>query len=105
MFLIFDWLLLVHKFLQTPSDAKKQPGHATPSRQRSYSSETPAFPNAVKCGIVTKRSSLQISTEKQLEVKINVTGKASGRKGRDTDNVYFFKYLYCSIRSLKNLLF
>ncbi|XP_072833810.2 intermembrane lipid transfer protein VPS13D [Pogona vitticeps] len=72
VFLIFDWLMLVHGFLQTPSETKKQPG-ATPSRQRNASSEAAVVPKAVGCGIVTKRSSLQISAEKQLEVKINVT--------------------------------
>ncbi|XP_077168382.1 intermembrane lipid transfer protein VPS13D isoform X2 [Paroedura picta] len=73
VFLIFDWLLFVHDFIRTPSDAKR-PSHPTPSRQRNYSSEMAVVPKAVKCGIVTKRSSLQISAEKQLEVKINVTG-------------------------------
>ncbi|XP_063173560.1 intermembrane lipid transfer protein VPS13D isoform X1 [Candoia aspera] len=72
VFLIFDWLVLVHDFLQTPSDTKRQ-SHLTPSQQRSHGSETAVTPKAVKCGIVTKRSSLQTSTEKQLEVKINVT--------------------------------
>lgn len=74
VFLIFDWLLLVHDFLQMPSEAKKEPLLTTPSRQRSHSSDTAVVPKAVKCGIVTKRSSLQVTTEKQLEVKINVTG-------------------------------
>ncbi|XP_043387413.1 vacuolar protein sorting-associated protein 13D isoform X3 [Chelonia mydas] len=73
VFLIFDWLLLVHDFLHTPSDVKKQ-DDPTFSRQRSYSSETTVVPKTVKSGIVTKRSSLQVTTEKQLEVKINVTG-------------------------------
>ncbi|KAJ7306493.1 hypothetical protein JRQ81_009848 [Phrynocephalus forsythii] len=73
VFLIFDWLAQVHAFLQTPSDTKNQPPSGTPSRQRSSGSETSVVPKAVKCGIVTKRSSLQISAEKQLEVKINVT--------------------------------
>ncbi|XP_015283767.1 PREDICTED: vacuolar protein sorting-associated protein 13D [Gekko japonicus] len=73
VFLIFDWLLLVHDFIRTPSDTKKPP-NLTPSRQRNYSSEMAVIPKAVKCGIVTKRSSPQISAEKQLEVKINVTG-------------------------------
>ncbi|XP_025027200.1 vacuolar protein sorting-associated protein 13D isoform X1 [Python bivittatus] len=72
VFLIFDWLVLVHDFLQTPSDTKQQ-SNLTPSRQRSHGSEMAVIPKAVKCGIVTKRSSLQISTEKQLEVKVNVT--------------------------------
>ncbi|KAK9392132.1 vacuolar protein sorting-associated protein 13D [Crotalus adamanteus] len=72
VFLIFDWLVLVHDFLQTPSDPKR-PSNPPPSRQRSLGGEPAVIPKAVKCGIVTKRSSLQISTEKQLEVKINVT--------------------------------
>ncbi|XP_064381693.1 intermembrane lipid transfer protein VPS13D isoform X1 [Dromaius novaehollandiae] len=73
VFLIFDWLLLVHDFLHTPGDAKKRE-NLLPSRQRSYSSETTVVPKTVKSGVVTKRSSLQVSTEKQLEVKVNVTG-------------------------------
>uniref|UniRef100_A0A8D0BUC4 Vacuolar protein sorting 13 homolog D n=1 Tax=Salvator merianae TaxID=96440 RepID=A0A8D0BUC4_SALMN len=72
VFLIFEWLVLVHDFLQTPSDTKKQP-NLTPSRQRNLSSESGVLPKAVKSGIVTKRSSLQITAEKQLEVKVNVT--------------------------------
>ncbi|KYO48961.1 vacuolar protein sorting-associated protein 13D isoform A [Alligator mississippiensis] len=73
VFLIFDWLFLVHDFLHTPSDFKKQ-DTVTPSQQRSYSSEMTVLPKAVKSGVVTKRSSLQASNEKQLEVRINVTG-------------------------------
>ncbi|XP_058017026.1 intermembrane lipid transfer protein VPS13D [Ahaetulla prasina] len=73
VFLIFDWLVLVHDFLQTPSDPKK-PSRPPPARQRSLGGETAAVvPKPIKCGIVTKRSSLQISAEKQLEVKVNVT--------------------------------
>ncbi|XP_070615164.1 intermembrane lipid transfer protein VPS13D isoform X2 [Erythrolamprus reginae] len=68
VFLIFDWLVLVHDFLQTPSNPKK-PSSPPPAR---LGGET-VIPKAIKCGIVTKRSSLQISTEKQLEVKVNVT--------------------------------
>ncbi|XP_067166990.1 intermembrane lipid transfer protein VPS13D isoform X1 [Apteryx mantelli] len=73
VFLIFDWLLLVHDFLYTPGDTKKRE-NLLPSRQRNYSSETTVVPKTVKSGVVTKRSSLQVSTEKQLEVKVNVTG-------------------------------
>uniref|UniRef100_A0A6I8NRD1 Vacuolar protein sorting 13 homolog D n=1 Tax=Ornithorhynchus anatinus TaxID=9258 RepID=A0A6I8NRD1_ORNAN len=73
VFLIFDWLLLVHDFLHTPSDVKKLE-NVTPSCQRRYSSETAVVPKAVKSGVMTKRSSLPVTTEKHLEVKINVTG-------------------------------
>ncbi|XP_040843870.1 vacuolar protein sorting-associated protein 13D isoform X2 [Ochotona curzoniae] len=71
VFLIFDWLLLVHDFLHTPSDIKKQ--NVTP-RHRHSSSESTVVPKTVKSGVVTKRSSLPVSNERHLEVKINVTG-------------------------------
>lgn len=74
VFLIFDWLLLVHDFLHTPSDIKKQT-KVTPSRHRNSSSESAVIPKTVKSGVVTKRSSFPVSTEKHLEVKVNVTGK------------------------------
>ncbi|MEJ1272417.1 vacuolar protein sorting 13D [Cricetulus griseus] len=72
VFLIFDWLLLVHDFLHTPSDLKKQ--NATPARHRNASSESAVIPKTVKSGVVTKRSSLPVSNERHLEVKVNVTG-------------------------------
>ncbi|XP_047647840.1 intermembrane lipid transfer protein VPS13D isoform X1 [Phacochoerus africanus] len=72
VFLIFDWLLLVHGFLHTPSDIKKQ-SKVTP-RHRNSSSESAVIPKTVKSGVVTKRSSLPMSTERHLEVKVNVTG-------------------------------
>ncbi|EGV98424.1 Vacuolar protein sorting-associated protein 13D, partial [Cricetulus griseus] len=71
VFLIFDWLLLVHDFLHTPSDLKKQ--NATPARHRNASSESAVIPKTVKSGVVTKRSSLPVSNERHLEVKVNVT--------------------------------
>ncbi|XP_017915808.1 PREDICTED: vacuolar protein sorting-associated protein 13D isoform X1 [Capra hircus] len=73
VFLIFDWLLLVHDFLHTPSDIKK-PAKVTPFRHRNSSSESAVIPKTVKSGVVTKRSSLPVSTERHLEVKVNVTG-------------------------------
>ncbi|XP_055275585.1 intermembrane lipid transfer protein VPS13D isoform X1 [Moschus berezovskii] len=73
VFLIFDWLLLVHDFLHTPSDIKK-PTKVTPFRHRNLSSESAVIPKTVKSGVVTKRSSLPVSTERHLEVKVNVTG-------------------------------
>ncbi|KAG8505608.1 Vacuolar protein sorting-associated protein 13D [Galemys pyrenaicus] len=74
VFLIFDWLLLVHGFLHTPSDVKKQT-NVTSSRHRNSSSESAVVPKTVKSGVVTKRSSLPVSTERHLEVKVNVTGR------------------------------
>ncbi|XP_071432103.1 intermembrane lipid transfer protein VPS13D isoform X4 [Pithys albifrons albifrons] len=73
VFLIFDWLLLVHDFLCTPGDPKKR-DHAPSSRQRTPLSDPAVLPKAVKSGVVTKRSSLPVTAEKQLEVKVNVTG-------------------------------
>jgi len=67
-------LLLVHDFLYTPGDNKKRENHLS-ARQRTYSSDPAVVPKTVKSGVVTKRSSLRVSAEKQLEVKVNVTGK------------------------------
>ncbi|XP_077106391.1 intermembrane lipid transfer protein VPS13D isoform X2 [Ranitomeya variabilis] len=73
VFLIFDWLLLVHKFLQTPSETKKAILSHQPEEERRNNSAS-VVPKTVKTGVVTKRSSVQVTPEKQLEVKINVTG-------------------------------
>ncbi|KAJ7401442.1 hypothetical protein BTVI_95875 [Pitangus sulphuratus] len=73
VFLIFDWLLLVHDFLYTPGDTKKRENPLS-SRQRTSLTDTTVVPKTVKSGVVTKRSSLPVTAEKQLEVKVNVTG-------------------------------
>ncbi|XP_058711402.1 intermembrane lipid transfer protein VPS13D [Poecile atricapillus] len=73
VFLIFDWLLLVHDFLYTPGDTKKRENPHL-SRQRTCISDTAVVPKTVKSGVVTKRSSLPVTAEKQLEVRVNVTG-------------------------------
>ncbi|XP_007940863.1 vacuolar protein sorting-associated protein 13D [Orycteropus afer afer] len=73
VFLIFDWLLLVHDFLHTPSDVKKQ-DNVAPFYHRNSGSESVVVPKTVKSGVVTKRSSLPVPTERHLEVKVNVTG-------------------------------
>nr|XP_033778552.1 vacuolar protein sorting-associated protein 13D isoform X3 [Geotrypetes seraphini] len=72
VFLIFDWLFLVHDFLSMPSNVKQAAKSASPKQPKS--SEAAAVPQAIKCGVVTKRSSVPVIPEKQLEVKINVTG-------------------------------
>ncbi|XP_014112733.1 PREDICTED: vacuolar protein sorting-associated protein 13D isoform X1 [Pseudopodoces humilis] len=73
VFLIFDWLLLVHDFLYTPGDTKKRENPHL-SRQRTCISDTAVVPKTVKSGVVTKRSSLPVTAEKHLEVRVNVTG-------------------------------
>ncbi|XP_029434245.1 vacuolar protein sorting-associated protein 13D isoform X2 [Rhinatrema bivittatum] len=73
VFLIFDWLFLVRDFLYTPNDVK-QTDSSTTSQQNKCSSEASILPKTVKCGVITKRSSLPATPETQLEVKINVTG-------------------------------
>lgn len=76
VFLIFDWLLLVHDFLYTPGDTRRRESLPL-SRQRTCIGDTTVVPKTVKSGVVTKRSSLPVTAEKQLEVKVNVTGKCA----------------------------
>ncbi|KAK7884105.1 hypothetical protein WMY93_027228 [Mugilogobius chulae] len=77
VFLIFDWLLLVQDFLRMP--AEKNPG-GTQTRQRwpsntsTDSGSSVTMPKTVKSGVVTKRSTVPVSQDRCLEVKINVTG-------------------------------
>ncbi|XP_037627753.1 vacuolar protein sorting-associated protein 13D isoform X4 [Sebastes umbrosus] len=83
VFLIFDWLQLVRDFLRVP--VEKASGGAEP-RQRwpsntstdsgpAASSTTGAvMPKTVKSGVVTKRSTVPVTQDHCLEVKINVTG-------------------------------
>ncbi|XP_072305385.1 intermembrane lipid transfer protein VPS13D isoform X3 [Eucyclogobius newberryi] len=78
VFLIFDWLLLVRDFLQMPA-AEKNPCVA-PTRQRwpsntsTDSGSSITMPKTVKSGVVTKRSTVPVSQDRCLEVKLNVTG-------------------------------
>ncbi|KAG7472195.1 hypothetical protein MATL_G00106290 [Megalops atlanticus] len=75
VFLIFDWLQLVRDFLKMPTEKG-----AAPPRQRwpSGSSDPGAAatvkPKTVKSGVVTKRSTVPVTQDRHLEVKINVTG-------------------------------
>ncbi|KAM9343202.1 intermembrane lipid transfer protein VPS13D isoform 1-T1 [Pholidichthys leucotaenia] len=82
VFLIFDWLQLVRDFLQTPAEKAS----SSDSHHQNWSSNTGAdsgscpgtsgavMPKTVKSGVVTKRSTVPITQERYLEVKINVTG-------------------------------
>lgn len=78
VFLIFDWLQLVQEFLQGPTE--KAQGEAE-RRQRRHSSggcdslqPAAVMPKTVKSGVVTKRSTVPVTQDRCLEVKINVTG-------------------------------
>nr|XP_006005250.1 PREDICTED: vacuolar protein sorting-associated protein 13D [Latimeria chalumnae] len=73
VFLIFDWLMLVRDFLQMPSE-EKTTEKSTHTWEYKHSSEGVVVPKTVKTGVVTKRSSVPVSNEKHLEVKVNVTG-------------------------------
>ncbi|XP_029689291.1 vacuolar protein sorting-associated protein 13D isoform X3 [Takifugu rubripes] len=80
VFLIFDWLQLVQEFLQGPAEASGGEEH----RQRwpssgdasvaTTSSTAAVMPKTVKSGVVTKRSTVPVTQDRCLEIKINVTG-------------------------------
>ncbi|XP_039657872.1 vacuolar protein sorting-associated protein 13D isoform X1 [Perca fluviatilis] len=81
VFLIFDWLQLVRDFLRLPGE--KAAGAAEPcqhwpshtSTDSGPSSSTGAvMPKTVKSGVVTKRSTVPVTQDRCLELKINVTG-------------------------------
>ncbi|XP_027026540.2 vacuolar protein sorting-associated protein 13D isoform X1 [Tachysurus fulvidraco] len=75
VFLIFDWLQLVRDFLRMPTEKG-----AAPTRQRWPSNGSDPgmtgaiMPKTVKSGVVTKRSTVPITQDKYLEVKLNATG-------------------------------
>ncbi|XP_008302450.1 vacuolar protein sorting-associated protein 13D isoform X1 [Stegastes partitus] len=84
VFLIFDWLQLVRDFLRMPAE-KASGGTQTYQRWPSNSSTDSGagaatctsgavMPKTVKSGVVTKRSTVPVTQDRCLEVKINVTG-------------------------------
>ncbi|XP_071393480.1 intermembrane lipid transfer protein VPS13D [Centroberyx affinis] len=88
VFLIFDWLQLVRDFLRVPVErgsAGAQPcqrwpssssdSGATATTTAAAAATTGAvMPKTVKSGVVTKRSTVPVTQDHCLEVKINVTG-------------------------------
>ncbi|KAM4610547.1 intermembrane lipid transfer protein VPS13D [Polymixia lowei] len=78
VFLIFDWLQLVRDFLRMPVEkgaAGAQPRQRWPSSSSDSGATTGAvMPKTVKSGVVTKRSTVPVTQDHYLEVKINVTG-------------------------------
>lgn len=84
VFLIFDWLQLVREFLQGPAETapggeeRRQRCHSSGSSD-SYVATTGStatvMPKTVKSGVVTKRSTVAVTQDRCLEVKVNVTGQ------------------------------
>ncbi|XP_056131507.1 intermembrane lipid transfer protein VPS13D [Lampris incognitus] len=78
VFLLFDWLQLVRDFLHMPVEKGSddaQPRQRWPSSGSDSGAATGAvMPKTVKTGVVTKRSTVPVTQDRYLEVKINVTG-------------------------------
>ncbi|KAG5282212.1 hypothetical protein AALO_G00053510 [Alosa alosa] len=76
VFLIFDWLQLVRDFLRMPVEKGSAPPRQRWPSGGSDSSGTSGavMPKTVKSGVVTKRSTVPVTQDRYLEVKINVTG-------------------------------
>ncbi|XP_061647829.1 intermembrane lipid transfer protein VPS13D isoform X2 [Phyllopteryx taeniolatus] len=83
VFLIFDWLRLVQEFLRLP--VKKTSGGdenlQCPSNtgtdfeaNTNFITTGAVIPKRVKSGVVTKRSTVPVTHNRCLEVKVNVTG-------------------------------
>ncbi len=84
VFLIFDWLQLVRDFLRVPVEkASGERRQRWPSNTSTDSGTNTAntsctgavMPKTVKSGVVTKRSTVPVTQDRYLEVKINVTGQ------------------------------
>ncbi|XP_062872043.1 intermembrane lipid transfer protein VPS13D [Trichomycterus rosablanca] len=75
VFLMFDWLQLVRDFLQMPAEKETAPARQRwPSGNSDPGTTGVVMPKTVKTGVVTKRSTVPVTQEKYLEVKLNATG-------------------------------
>ncbi|XP_034027547.1 LOW QUALITY PROTEIN: vacuolar protein sorting-associated protein 13D [Thalassophryne amazonica] len=77
VFLIFDWLQQVHDFLMVPVGSGGHEGHqcwSSDTNSNSGSASRTFMPKTVKTGVVTKRSTVPVSQDRCLEVKLNITG-------------------------------
>ncbi|XP_028848635.1 vacuolar protein sorting-associated protein 13D isoform X2 [Denticeps clupeoides] len=75
VFLIFDWLQLVRDFLQMPAEkGTAPPRQRWPSGSSDGGTTGAVMPKTIKSGVVTKRSTVPVTQERTLEVKLNVTG-------------------------------
>lgn len=86
VFLILEWLQLVQNFLRVPvakTSSNYKPCHSNPSETNSdsataaLSSTETVMPKTVKSGVVTKRSTVAVTQDRCLDVKINVTGQVT----------------------------
>ena len=77
VFLIFDWLQLVRDFLRMPAEdgAGAPPRQRWPSGNSDPGTTGAVMPKTVKSGVVTKRSTVTVTQDRYLEVKVNVTGE------------------------------
>lgn len=82
VFLILEWLQLVQNFLRVPvvkpsSSYKTCYYHPsqTNSEPAALSSTETVMPKTVKSGVVTKRSTVAVTQDRCLDVKVNVTGE------------------------------
>lgn len=79
VFLILEWLQLVQNFLRVPvvkpsSSYKTCYYHPSQTNTESAATET-IMPKTVKSGVVTKRSTVAVTQDRCLDVKVNVTGE------------------------------
>ncbi|TSM04819.1 Vacuolar protein sorting-associated protein 13D [Bagarius yarrelli] len=75
VFLIFDWLQLVRDFLRMPAEkGEAHTRHRWPSGGSDPGTTGAVMPKTVKSGVVTKRSTVPVTQDKYLEVKLNATG-------------------------------
>uniref|UniRef100_A0A665WW62 Vacuolar protein sorting 13 homolog D n=1 Tax=Echeneis naucrates TaxID=173247 RepID=A0A665WW62_ECHNA len=81
VFLIFDWLQLVRDFLHTPGEKATSSAegdwptnNSTDSATISFTTSGAIMPKTVKSGVVTKRSTVPVTQDRCLEIKINITG-------------------------------
>lgn len=86
VFLILEWLQLVQNFLRVPvvkpSSSYKtcyyHPSQTNPeSATAALSSTETIMPKTVKSGVVTKRSTVAVTQDRCLDVKVNVTGETT----------------------------
>nr|XP_020474604.1 vacuolar protein sorting-associated protein 13D isoform X1 [Monopterus albus] len=77
---IFDWLQLMRDFLQVPAEnvsggiVTRQRWPSNTSTDSGTGTAGAVMPKTVKSGVVTKRSTVPVTEDRCLEVKINVTG-------------------------------